>query len=222
MIKLENISKSFGNDVILEDLTLEINEGDFISISGESGSGKTTLLNLIGLLEKPDAGTVYIDSKNNHIKDKRMIYRDKIGFLFQHYALLDNLTVSKNLELVTKIKHEKKKKHTEIIDTALLEVGLSPKIKNKKIYQLSGGEQQRVALARLIIQDPKYILADEPTGNLDEFNKYKVFNCLKKLNDSQKTVIFVTHDKELSAMTPRRLYLKNKKIIEHSNDEFNQ
>lgn len=192
MIKIENVSKSFGDNEIFTDYSLTINDGDFVVFAGESGCGKTTLLNMIGGLEKVDKGRIIVDDVDvTSGKKLKEFYGNKIGFLFQNFALVENKTVSENLEYV------QKKNRTDIsIDEALEKVGLSEK-KNEKIYKLSGGEQQRVALARLIIKKCNVILADEPTGSLDSNNGKRVLDILHNINDLGKTIVLVTHNKEI-------------------------
>lgn len=189
MIEIKGITKSFGQKVIFDNYTLTINDGDFVIFMGKSGCGKTTLLNIIGSLESIDSGEVLVDGVNiADKKNQRNYLKYKVGFLFQNFALEDNKTVEENLNF---IKNDCLSGVS--IDDALKEVGLE-NMKKQKVYQLSGGEQQRVALARLMIKKCDYILADEPTGSLDRGNANIVFSLLEKLNDSGKTVVMVTHD----------------------------
>ena len=206
MIILKNIQKAYEKQRILEDFSIRIEDGDFLAITGQSGSGKTTLLNIMGLLEPPDAGTISIDGHTKFsANDKLLFHRHKAGFLFQNFALIENITVADNLKIA--LEYRKCKSSSKAIFQALNLVGL-PNIENKKIFQLSGGEQQRVALARILLKDPQYIFADEPTGNLDNENRDIVFNHLKNLNDQGKTVILVTHDNELASQARRHILLK--------------
>ena len=205
MIKIDNISKSFGERKIIDKFSLEIEEGLMLSIIGESGKGKTTLLNLISLLERPDSGTIVIDGISKFSKNNTMfIRRNVIGNLFQNYALLENETVKENLLMALEYKKVSNKK--DAIDNALKKVNLVG-FEKKKIYELSGGEQQRIAIARLYLQDVKYIFADEPTGNLDEKNKKIIFNLLIELCKSGKTVVFVTHDNDLAKQADKMIVL---------------
>lgn len=209
IIKLENICKSFGSKIILNDFSLEINHGDLIAITGSSGSGKSTLLNIIGLLEEFDSGNLIIDNdKNIKINSKRstMILRHKISYLFQNFALVDDKTVSYNLELATKYLNKSKVDKKHLITTVLKQVGLDG-YEKRKIFELSGGEQQRVSIARLLIKNSKIILADEPTGSLDKSNRDIVFSYLKKLNADGKTIIIVTHDEYIASNCTRTIYL---------------
>ena len=185
-VTIQNLSKSFGDHIIFEDFSLEILKGSMIAIQGKSGSGKSTLLNIIGALEKPDDGTIqvldYENVKPNSKKSEKML-RYKIAYLFQNYALIDNLTVEKNLKLAM---HYRKDKSPSMIRDALKLVGLEG-FENKKIYTLSGGEQQRIALARTFLKPCDIILADEPTGNVDDENKEMIIGILSKLKETGKT-----------------------------------
>lgn len=188
MIEIKELCKKFDDKILFSDYNLTIEDGEFIVLSGESGAGKTTLLNMIGGLEPIDSGKILVDGKDiTKRKNKLQYYRDVVGFLFQNFALVDKKTVKQNLKLV-----KKKSKNGITIEEALEKVGLSDKI-NTKVYKLSGGEQQRVALARLIVKNSNIILADEPTGSLDEKNAQGVMKILMDLNKEGKTVILVTH-----------------------------
>lgn len=205
MISLINISKKFKDKSVIDKLNLKVSKGEFIAITGNSGSGKTTLLNIMGLLEKPDSGDVIINGiKNPNGKQVRILQRDFYGYLFQNYALIENETVESNLKIA--LKYQKNINHTEKINEALESVGLKGHNK-KKIYELSGGEQQRVALARVILKKCEIIFADEPTGNLDKENRDIVFEILKRLNDEGKTIVFVTHDLDLAERAKRVINL---------------
>lgn len=198
MINLVDIKKSFGDKVIFNGLTLNVCDGEFISIVGESGKGKTTLLNIIGGIEKVDDGYIEIDSEKIKSRNLSKILRDKISYLFQNYALMENETVERNLLVGLKYKRVNKQEKKELIASALREVGLAG-YEKKKVFHLSGGEQQRVALARIIVKNSDIILADEPTGNLDVKNAEKVMDILKGLNDKGKTIIMVTHNSKLAS-----------------------
>lgn len=189
MITIKNLSKSFGKHIIFKNFNLTIDDGDFIVFSGVSGCGKTTLLNMIGGIEKADSGEIIVDG-TDITKGKRNLkyFKYKVGFLFQNFALVDNKTVRENMELILP-----DCKSETTVEAALEAVGISDKA-DSKIYTLSGGEQQRAALARLMIKKCDIILADEPTGSLDKDNAKAVMEILKKMNESGKTVIMVTHD----------------------------
>ncbi len=193
MIEIKDLCKKYGDKILFEGFSLNIPDNSFAVISGNSGCGKTTLLNMIGGLERPDEGCVTVDGLQwmDNFRTRKIFYRDIVGFLFQNFALLENKTVRKNLSMI------KKSGRTEIsVKEALDRVGLA-KEENKKVYKLSGGEQQRVALARLMIKKCNLILADEPTGSLDRDNSKMVMEILHSLHKMGKTVIIVTHDQNI-------------------------
>lgn len=201
MIEIKNLSKSFGEKKLFDNYSLQIDDGEFVIFTGVSGCGKTTLLNMIGSLEKADSGEITVDSMDiTKKKNQREYLKRKVGFLFQNFALVDNKTVEENLRLV-----KNDCRSGVSIEEALEMVGLSDKAK-QKVYSLSGGEQQRAALARLIVKKCDCVLADEPTGSLDRKNADTVFSILEKINESGKTVIMVTHDESFKQ--------KGKRVIE--------
>ena len=201
IIKMSDITKKYGDKTILDHFNMEISEGDFVAITGPSGCGKSTLLNILGLIEPFDSGEYEIFGiKNPNIDSSNAVHllRDKISYLFQNFALINDNTVYYNLEIALHfLKHSKIEKDS-LIASALETVGLSG-FENKKIYQLSGGEQQRVALARIMLKPSKLILADEPTGSLDVGNRDKIMDILTSLNQKGKTIIIVTHDQNIVA-----------------------
>lgn len=200
MIELKNVKKTFGEKVLFESLNLKIENGEFVILTGESGCGKTTLLNMIGALESVDSGEIVVDKKNICITKNHMWYfREKVGFLFQNFALVEQKTVKQNLDLVMK---SNRRPLTDL--QALEKVGLND-VLNRRVYTLSGGEQQRVALARLMIKNCDIILADEPTGSLDYDNASRVMSILKNMNDEGKTIIMVTHDKSFMEFGTKKI-----------------
>ncbi|WP_456420112.1 ABC transporter ATP-binding protein [Methanocaldococcus infernus] len=227
MIELKNVTKVYkmGNELIyaLKNINLKIKEGEFVSIMGPSGSGKSTLLNIIGCLDRPTEGEVYIDKiKTNDLDDDELtkIRRDKIGFVFQQFNLIPLLTALENVELPLIFKYknsmseaERKRRALECLKMAELD----EKFANHKPNQLSGGQQQRVAIARAIVNDPKIILADEPTGALDSKTGRKIMELLKKLNDYGKTIVVVTHDINVSKYGDRIIYIKDGSIEREEN-----
>lgn len=201
MIKINEICKKYDEKVLFQNYSLEIPDGSFVIIRGDSGSGKSTLLNMIGGIEYPDSGSIIVNGFYVSKKKKQKYFSEVVGFLFQNFALLENKTVLENLNLI------KKTGRTDIsIDEALKKVGLE-KEKNKKVYKLSGGEQQRVALARLMIKKCSVLLADEPTGSLDKKNSEIVMKILHDLNRQGKTVIVVTHDDNIIEKEDMVIYL---------------
>lgn len=218
MIQLKNISKKFtdGKSSVeaLKNINLEIKDGEFVAIIGPSGSGKTSLLNIIGGLDSPTQGAVFVDKKDisKHSDKELSNYRNRsIGFVFQEFHLEQFFTVLKNVLLPTYFNHHKKDdqiRAKKLID----EVGLKDKT-NTHAHQLSGGQKQRTAIARAFINNPKIILADEPTGNLDKETGEKIINLLKSLHKKHGlTLIIATHDKDIAESADRIIELKNGKI----------
>jgi len=202
MIEGIGISKKFDENVLFNQLNFKISKGEFVCFSGVSGSGKTTLLNIIGLLESFDEGKLLFDGKTiSTYKEKLEFYRYQVGFIFQNFVLIENKTVRENLEIVNK-----KYRTSYSIENVLEKVNLLDKIESK-VYTLSGGEQQRIALARLFYKKSSIVLADEPTGSLDYRNAMKVMDILKELNNEGRTVILVTHDEETKQMANRIIEL---------------
>ncbi len=195
MIKVTNLTKSFGENVVLNAINLEIKEGEMVALTGKSGAGKSTLLNIIGLLDSDFTGELYIkntDTKSLPAKGRNKFIREELNYLFQNYALVDDETVYDNIQMAQKYKTLSKNEKKQEVENVLKEVGLEGK-GNQKIFTLSGGEQQRVALARSIIKPGSILLADEPTGNLDNTNTSLILDILKSYNKKGKTVIVVTH-----------------------------
>lgn len=218
IIETKNLSKVYktkNNTQVfaLKDINLEIKKGELISIMGPSGAGKTTLFNMIGLLDKPDYGIIIMNGYNVNdmkIDEKAMFRNQRIGFVFQHFFLIPNLTAFENvlMPVILDNKSADREKRRKIND--LFEAyGLSEK-KDRYPNELSGGEQQRIALIRSMVNDPDVVLADEPTGSLDSKNAEIVFSMLKDLHQKKgKTVIFITHNKDLSSHAERIIYLED-------------
>ena len=205
MIQLIDISKSFGDKKVLSNLSLNINDNEYICITGESGTGKTTLLNIIGLLEKPDTGKVIINGKEYFKqKDIRELRRNFFGYVFQDFLLLSDKTVEKNIRLS---EYGSKNNDIERVREVIKKVGLNSNYLNMKVSCLSGGEQQKVSLARVLYKQFELILADEPTGNLDYKNKMEIINIFREIKKCGKTIICVTHDKDVAESADRVISL---------------
>ena len=216
IMKLEDIDKFYmetGNKLhILKKLNLEVKRGEFVSILGKSGSGKSTLLNIMGLLDKIDGGKIWIDNKevsSLNEMERNNIKNHFLGFVFQFHYLMSEFTALKNVMIPALLNNFKNKKEIEKEAKELLEiVGLAERMKHKP-NQLSGGEKQRVAIARAMINKPKLILADEPTGNLDEDTGELIFSLFRKINkEHNQSIVVVTHARDLSQVTDRQVYLK--------------
>ena len=216
IIKLEDVDKFYmetGNKLhILKKLNLEVKRGEFVSILGKSGSGKSTLLNIMGLLDKIDGGKIWIDDKevsSLNETERNNIKNHFLGFVFQFHYLMSEFTALENVMIPALLNNFKNKAEIEKEAKELLEiVGLAERIKHKP-NQLSGGEKQRVAIARAMINKPKLILADEPTGNLDEDTGELIFSLFRKINkEHNQSIVVVTHARDLSQVTDRQIYLK--------------
>ncbi|ALQ37809.1 ABC transporter ATP-binding protein [Fusobacterium hwasookii] len=216
IMKLEDIDKFYmetGNKLhILKKLNLEIKRGEFVSILGKSGSGKSTLLNIMGLLDKIDGGKIWIDNKevsSLNEMERNNIKNHFLGFVFQFHYLMSEFTALENVMIPALLNNFKNKAEVEKEAKELLEiVGLAERMKHKP-NQLSGGEKQRVAIARAMINKPKLILADEPTGNLDEDTGELIFSLFRKINkEHNQSIVVVTHARDLSQVTDRQIYLK--------------
>ncbi len=198
----------------LYDVNLAISQGDFISIVGKSGSGKSTLMHLIGCLDVPTKGKIFIEGRDvsNLSESELARIRNKyVGFVFQFFNLLQRTSTLENVMLPTNYSHNGRNAVKEAI--RLLElVGLSDKIQNRP-NQLSGGQQQRVAIARALINDPNIILADEPTGNLDSKSSWEIMQIFKNLNKEGRTIIVVTHDEDIANQTKRTVRIEDGRII---------
>lgn len=192
MIELKNVTKNFGEHEILTGFSRCFEVGKSYGLVGASGSGKTTLLNIIGKLEKANAGQVLIDGKNLKAIKEQLYFRDYVGYLFQNYGLIDNETIEQNLALAFVGKKVRKAEQRKIMIDTLKKVNLSADLK-RKIYSLSGGEAQRVAIAKVMIKNPPIVLADEPTASLDEKNGHEIIDLILSLLSEQSTVIIATH-----------------------------
>ena len=220
MIQLRNVSKTYtmGDQEIhaLDNVTLTIEKGEFISIVGQSGSGKSTLMNVIGLLDVPDKGEYFLnelDIKNAKDNELAKLRNKNIGFIFQSFNLLSKLTALENVQVPLMYKGISSKESNELAYEYLEKVGLKGREKHLP-SQLSGGQQQRVAIARALICKPEIILADEPTGALDSKTGIEILGMLKELNEAGQTIIVITHDLKIAEIAKRKITISDGKIYE--------
>lgn len=215
MITLKNVEKSYktkaGFTYVLRQMNLEIDEGEFITIMGPSAAGKSTLLNIVGMLDHDWEGEYHLDGQPVHTlkpKQRQALNRQYVGFVFQAFNLLDSLTVYENLDVPLSYRNVKTSERAAIVCDTLDRFGIVGK---KDLYpsQLSGGQQQLVAIARAVVANPKLILADEPTGNLHSIQGREIMNLFKRLNEEGTTIIQVTHNEEYAAYGRRIIQLKD-------------
>lgn len=216
MIKFDKVTKIYSDDtVVLQDVSFEIKKGEFVSIVGKSGAGKTTLIRLILGLEHPTYGNVFFNGKNiqEMEKDALQEVRRKIGSVYQDYKLLPKKTVRENVAYIMEVEGKSNEEIETQVPSILEIIGLQEKVNNFP-DELSGGEQQRLAIARALVNHPDVIIADEPTGNLDPYNTYEVMMLLEKIHASGKTVILSTHDREIvNKLGKRVITIENGVVI---------
>ena len=218
ILKGENIKKKIGDYEILKGVSLEVRRGEFLSIVGASGSGKSSLLYILGLLDKPTEGKVFLEGEEidfNNEKRLSFLRNNKLGFIFQFHYLIPELSALENVMTPMLKRGVNFEEARERAFSVLKRLGLGGK-ESRKPYQLSGGEQQRVAIARAIANEPAIILADEPTGNLDSLNTRRVMEIFKELNQEGITILMVTHERELAEETDRIVEMKDGRIIKVS------
>ncbi|EEB36899.1 ABC transporter, ATP-binding protein [Anaerococcus hydrogenalis DSM 7454] len=224
ILKVENLRKEYGEGnskvIALDGVNLEIERGEFVAIVGPSGSGKSTLLHIIGGVDSPDGGKVYIDGNDiSKYSSKELAYfrRRKVGLIYQFYNLIPNLTVRHNIELPLKL--DKRKINQDEFSDIVKKLGIESKL-NSFPSELSGGQQQRVAIARSLIYSPSLVLADEPTGNLDRENSREIIEILKYFNRTLKqTIIVITHDESIALEAERVITIVDGKIVGDENNE---
>lgn len=216
MIKVEQIKKSFGSLQVLKGIDLQVKKGEIVSIVGPSGAGKTTLLQIMGTLDKADSGKVFIDDVNlSKLGEKKLSgFRNKnIGFVFQFHQLLPEFTALENVMIPALIGNAKRNEAEKRAKDLLDMMGLSERLEHKPA-ELSGGEKQRVAVARALINDPVIVFADEPSGSLDSDNKEELHSLFFELRDKlNQTFIIVTHDEQLASITDRTIHMLDGKIV---------
>jgi len=220
LIELQGITKVFYTDEVethaLSGITLNIDEGEYVSIAGPSGCGKSTLLSILGLLDTPSDGSYTLNGQavaGINFSDRARIRNREVGFIFQSFNLIGDLTVFENLELPLTYRGMPKSERTERVQAALERVGMAHRIKHYP-SQLSGGQQQRAAVARALVGKPSILLADEPTGNLDSKNGEAVMDLLKELHQDGATICMVTHDDRFSRYAERTVHLFDGKVVD--------
>ncbi len=225
MIAIKELTKVYRTEDVettaLNALSLEVKEGEFVSIMGASGCGKSTLLNIIGLLDAPDGGSYLFDETevaNYTEKERASLRKANIGFVFQNFNLIDELTVYENVELPLIYNNVKSSERKQRVNEILERIGIAHRAKHYPL-QLSGGQQQRVAVARALVTKPKLILADEPTGNLDSKNGNEVMELLTELHASGATIIMVTHSSYDAQFSSRIVTLKDGEIVSEKKNE---
>ena len=208
MIELQHIWKQFGSRIIFSDLNLNFQSGIVYALIGDSGCGKTTLLNMLAKLETFDKGEIVYKGKSLTSLKNEEFYRNELGYLFQNFGLIENQTIRENLELglIGKKKNKKQEKERLLLQ-ALQAVRLDYLSLNQKIYELSGGEAQRVALAKIILKNPPLILADEPTASLDPKNSKEIMEILLELRNANRTIIIATHNPSIWKMADQVIHL---------------
>ena len=218
MLKMQNVGKVYRTDLIethaLRDFSLDVAAGEFVAVTGPSGSGKTTFLNVAGLLETFDTGQYVLDGSDvSKLSDdaRSRLRNEKIGFIFQSFNLIPDLNIYDNVDVPLRYRRLNSADRHERISSALELVGLASRVKHMP-SQLSGGQQQRVAIARAIAGDPAFLLADEPTGNLDSLMARQVMDLLEQINEMGTTIVLVTHDPELARRAHRNVHVVDGQI----------
>ena len=220
MLSMQHISKVYRTDLVethaLRDFSLDVGDGEFVAVTGPSGSGKTTFLNIAGMLESFTSGTYMLDNEDVsglNDNDRSKIRNQKIGFIFQSFNLIPDLDLFDNVDVPLRYRGLKTADRKERIHRALETVGLASRMKHVPA-QLSGGQQQRVAIARALAGEPRFLLADEPTGNLDSLMARQVLDLLEEINENGTTIIMVTHDSELARRAHRNVQVLDGQVTD--------
>ena len=220
MLKMTDIKKVFRTDLVethaLRDFNLHVEEGDFVAVTGPSGSGKTTFLNIAGLLETFEGGSYQLDGQcvsNLSDKQRSRLRNEKIGFIFQSFNLIPDLNLFDNVDVPLRYRRFTSAERKRRIEQSLDMVGLANRMKHLP-SQLSGGQQQRVAIARALAGEPRFLLADEPTGNLDTKMAHSVMDLLTDINNNGTTIVMVTHDPQLATQAKRNIYVRDGQVSE--------
>ncbi len=220
MLTMKDIKKVFRTDTVethaLRDFNLQVDEGEFVAVTGPSGSGKTTFLNIAGLLETFTSGSYTLDNmdvSNLNDKDRSRIRNEKIGFIFQSFNLIPDLDLFDNVDVPLRYRGFKSAERKKRIEESLEMVGLASRMKHLPA-QLSGGQQQRVAIARALAGEPRFLLADEPTGNLDTKMAHSVMDLLHEINNNGTTIVMVTHDMTLAQQAKRNIFVRDGRVSE--------
>ncbi|WP_125588243.1 ABC transporter ATP-binding protein [Companilactobacillus jidongensis] len=222
MLKISNVGKSYGQFKVLQDIDLEVADGEFLAIMGPSGSGKSTLINILGLLDQDYTGEYLLNDKSYKDTSDNFLSRirgDQLGFVFQNFKLLTTYNVYENIEIPLVYSKTEQHNKLERVEAVIEQVGLAGKEKSRP-SELSGGQQQRVAIARAIVNRPKLIIADEPTGALDTKTSKEIMDIFTKLNQAGTTIIMVTHDEEVAQYAMRTVYIRDGKLYHDAKDVF--
>ncbi len=228
VIRFENVNKEYGDPneggtvvEALSETSFEVQKGEFVAITGPSGSGKSTLLHLIGLLDKPSSGKIYIDGTEiSDLSENKLakLRNEKVGFVFQQFNLLPKTAAIVNVELPLVYRGIGQRQRTEMAQKELMAVGLGDRLQNRP-SQLSGGQQQRVAIARALVTKPSLLLADEPTGNLDTKSGVEIMKMFEDLHENGVTVILVTHNPEIAEQADRQIVIRDGKITQDTKNK---
>ena len=222
MLKIKNVGKSYGQFQVLQNIDLEVADGEFLAIMGPSGSGKSTLINILGLLDQDYTGEYLLNNKSYKETSDNLLSRirgDQLGFVFQNFKLLTTYSVYENIEVPLIYSKNEQHHKRERVEDVIEKVGLNGKEKHRPA-ELSGGQQQRVAIARAIVNQPKLIIADEPTGALDSKTSKEIMDIFTKLNQDGTTIIMVTHDEEVAEYAMRTVYIRDGKLYHDVKDVF--